>query len=223
MKLNLSKKQKIIIIIVAVAIALAGFLAFRVWNWQVKITTVRSFFSQLLGREELPDRVKQAIEKIKTNPNDVDAYVTVAAYKRDQGKYAEAIDIYETALIIRPIDTLLLMNVAELYVANKQYAEAESAYLKVIDNNPKWKSAYRSLVDVYRYFIKEKISEIPRILELGLKNNVGEGVDDEFIGQLAVYYKDFGPKEKAIEYYKKLLLINPKNEGAKNDLAELQK
>lgn len=219
----LTKKQKIIIIIVLVILILAGLLAGRIWWWQSKVGIVQTVLNEIFKKEQLPENVRAAVEKLKTNPQDVDSYIIVASYKREQGKYDEAIKVYSAALEIRPTDTLLLMNIAELYERTKQYAEAEEAYLKVIETNPRWVNSYRNLVTLYRYNFTEKRNDIPKILELGLKNNEGMGIDAEFIGQLAVYYQEFGPKEKAIEYYKKLIELDPKNETAKEELKKLEK
>ena len=222
MKIKLSKKQKIILIVVLAVLILAGLLAARIFWWQGRVSEIRTFFSQILEKEQLPDKVREAVEKLKSNPQDADSYLAIAAYKREKGEYSDAIKIYLAALEFRPTDTLLLMNIAELYERTKQYSEAETAYQKVIETNPKWTNSYRNLVSLYLYNLKEKQSEIPKILELGLKNNADEGIDAEFIGQLAVYYKDFGPKEEAIKWYKKLIELDPTNETAKKELAELK-
>jgi tetratricopeptide (TPR) repeat protein len=219
----LTKNKKIILIIVLIIILAGGLLAVKVWLWQGKLVNVKSIISQIFPlKEELPENVKQAVDNINNNPTDINSYLTVASYKRDKGQYEDAIKIYNAAIEIRPTDTLLLMNAAELYVRNKQYTEAEENYLKVIDTNPKWTNAYRNLAGLYRYNLQEKRTDIPKILELGLKNNEGMGVDAEFVGQLAVYYEDFGPKDKAIEYFEKLVVLDPTNETAKNTLERLK-
>jgi len=218
----MTKKQKITFIIIIIVLISTGLLAARIWWWQGKINFVQNVLNEIFKKEQLPENVRAALEKLKTNPQDVDSYILVANYKREKGKYDEAIKIYQAALEIRPTDTLLLMNIAELYERNNQYKEAEAAYLKVIETNPKWINSYRSLVNLYRYHLQEKRSEIPKILELGLKNNEGMGIDAEFVSQLAVYFKDFGPQKEAIKWYKKLIELDPKNETAKKDLEELE-
>lgn len=221
MKIKLSQKQKTIIIAILAVLILAGILAARIFWWQGRVSEIRTFFSQILEKEQLPDKVREAVEKLKNDPTDVNSYVIVANYKREKGEYEEAIKIYKAALEVRPTDTLLLMNLAELYERTKEYSGAESAYLRVTENNPKWISAYRKLADLYCYNLKEKQSEIPKILNKGMENNSENEL--YFVGPLAVYYKDFGPKEEAIKWYKKLIDLDPTNETAKNELAEIEK
>lgn len=219
----LGKKTKIAIIIVAVVLILGGFLAWQTWRWQGKMGDLKNYVFSLFASEkveELPANIKEAYEKLKQDATNVDAYLTLASWKREIGDITEAIKLYEAALKIRPTDTLLLNNVAELYTRNEQYDKSEEAYLKIIENNPKWLSAYRSLADLYRYQIPIKQPEIPRILKQGLDNN--PEYEAEFVGQLAVYHKDFGPKEEAIKWYERLVEIAPDNETAKQELEELK-
>jgi len=220
----MSKKTKIIIIVVAVVLILGGLFAWQTWQWQGKIGGLKNYVVSLFSgekAEELPANIKEAYEKLKTDATNIDAYLALASWKREKGDIVEAIKLYEAALEIRPTDTLLLGNVAELYTRNGQYDKSEAAYLKIIDTNPKWLSAYRSLVDLYHYQLPDKRAEIPGILEKGIKNN--PEIEAEFAGQLAVYYKEFGPKEEAIKWYEKLIKLSPDNETAKKDLEELKK
>jgi tetratricopeptide (TPR) repeat protein len=220
----LGKKAKIIIVIVAVVLILGGLLAWQTWRWQGKIGDLKNYVVSLFSgekAEELPANIKEAYEKLKQDPTNADAYLVLTAWKREKGDVVGAIKLYEAALQVRPTDTLLLSNVAELYTRNNQYDKSEAAYLKIIETNPKWLSAYRSLVDLYHYQIPDKRAEIPGILEKGIKNN--PEVEAEFVGQLAVYYKEFGPKEEAIKWYEKLVKLSPDNEAAKSDLEELKK
>ncbi len=220
---KIRERKKIIILIIILVLLLGGALVWRIWWWQGKLAEVRNLISQIFGQKQLPDNIKAALEKIKTDPTNVDSYITVASYDRDQGKYDEAIKIYLAALQIRPTDTLLLMNLADLYERTKNWTEAEKAYLKVIDTNPKWVNAYRNLAELYRYNLTAKQSEIPKILLLGLNNNKDLGIDAEFVGQLAVYYQDFGPKKEAIKWYEKLVELSPNNTAARTQLEQLKK
>ena len=172
-------------------------------------------------KEELPESIRDAYETLKNDPSNLDAYMALALWKRDQGELEEAIKLYEQALAVKPDDTLLLMNSAELYTRNEQYAEAAGAYVKVMEVNPRWLASYRSLADLYRYQMPERQIEIPSILKRGLEANS----DNElyFVGPLAVYYKDFGPEDEAIRWYERLLELDPTNTAAKSELEELKK
>ena len=47
--------------------------------------------------------------------------------------------------------------------------------------------------------------------------------ETDLINKLAVYYRDIGDTEKAIEYFEKSLEINPENELVTNELNRLKK
>jgi tetratricopeptide (TPR) repeat protein len=222
--MKLTKKTKIVIIVVAVVIILGGLLAWQTWRWQGSLSNIKNYVANLFSgekKESLPANIQAAYDAIKNDPTNTDAYMTLALWKRDQGNLDDAIKLYEAALQVKPNDTLLLMNSADLYIRNKQNAEAAGAYLKVVESNPKWLAAYRSLADLYRYQMPERHEEIPSILQKGLDANP----DNElyFVGPLAIYYKDFGPKDEAIKWYERLLELDPTNATAKEELDQLKK
>jgi tetratricopeptide (TPR) repeat protein len=217
----ITKKTKIFLIVIAAVLILGSLLAWQTWRWQGRMSEFRNYIVSLFAgeKEELPEDIRAAYETLKRDPSDVDAYMKIALWKRDKGQLEDAIKLYQAALEIRPTDTLLLGNIADLYIRNNQFSEAESAYFKIVENNPKWLSAYRNLADLYRYHLTEKQSEIPKILLKGLENNPENEL--YFVGPLAVYYKDFGPKEEAIKWYERLIELDPANETAKRELEEL--
>ena len=219
----MTKKTKIIIIVVAVVLILGGLLAWKTWSWQGKMGDLRNYVMSLFSGEEenLPEDIKAAYEALKNDPSDTSAYIKIAAWKKDNGKLEDAIELYEKALEVKPDDTLLLMNSADLYIRNEQYPEAAGAYVKVMEVNPKWLAAYRSLADLYRYQMPERQIEIPSILKRGLEANSENEI--YFVAPIAIYYKDFGPEDEAIRWYERLIELDPENTTAKNELEELKK
>jgi tetratricopeptide (TPR) repeat protein len=218
---NMSKKTKIIIIIIVTI--LGGLLAWQTLRWQGKMDDLRNYVASFFNEneEELPQEIKEAYDSIKADPSKTDPYITIATWKRDKGQIDDAIKLYNAALEVQPDNTLLLMNLADLYLRNQKYAEAEKNYLRVVEVNPKWLAAYRGLADLYRYQMPEKQSEIPKILEKGLETNPEHEL--YFVGPLAIYYKDFGTKEEAIKWYGRLLELDPGNTTAKGELEEIKK
>jgi len=220
----MTKRKKILIVVIVIILILAGLLAWQTWRWQGKMGELKNYVTSLFSgekKEELPEDIKAAYDVLKKDQSDIDAYIALAAWKREKGELEDAIKLYQAALEIRPTDTLLLNNIADIYNQNKQYSEAEAAYLKIVGNNPKWLSAYRNLADLYRYQMPEKQNEIPKILQKGLDNNSENEL--YFVAPMAIYYKDFGSKEEAIKWYERLIKLDPANETAKKELEELNK
>ncbi len=217
----MTKKTKIIIAVVVIVLIAGGLIAWQILSWQGRMGALReNIISLFSGEENLPDDIKAAYDALKNDPSDTSVYIKLALWKRDQGQLEEAIKLYEMALEIKPDDTLLLMNSADLYIRNKQYPEAAGAYVKVMQVNPKWLASYRGLADLYRYQMPERKGEIPSILKKGLEANPENEL--YFVGPLAVYYKDFGPEDEAIRWYERLLELDPENETAKSELEELK-
>lgn len=218
----MTKKTKIIVIIAAVILIVGILITWQTLRWQGKMGDLRNYVTSLFSSEteEIPEDVKAAYETLKDDPSDINAYMKIALWKRDSGDLEEALRLYEKALEVKPDDTLLLMNIADLYTRNEQYPEAAGSYWKVMQTNPKWLAAYRSLSDLYRYQMPERQIEIPSILKKGLE--VNPEYELYFVGPLAIYYKDFGPKEEAIRWYERLLELDPENTTAKNELEELK-
>lgn len=219
----MNKKTKIFLIVIVIILILGGLLAWQTWRWQGKLSDLKNYVVSLFSKEPaefLPENIKAAYETLKKDPTNIDAYLTLASWKRDKNELTDAIKLYQAALSVEPQNTLLLMNIAELYVRNQQYPEAEAAYLKVVEVNPKWLASYRSLADLYHYQMPEKQSEIPKILQKGLDNNSENEL--YFVGPMATYYRDFGPKEEAIKWYERLIKIDPENSTAKAELEEIK-
>ena len=220
---NMSKTTKIIIAVVIILIA-GGLVAWQTLSWQGKMAGIKETLSSMFSGEDsqLPENIKAAYDKIKEDPSNVDAYLTLARWKTDKGQTEDAVKLYKAALLVRPTDTLLWNNLADIYMKNKRYAEAEEAYLKIVETNPGWVQAYRSLVDLYRYQIPEKRTEIPKMLEDGMARNL-EYMKIHFVQLLAVYYRDFGPKEEAIKQYEELVKLDPANDTVKAELEGMKK
>lgn len=219
----MTKKKKIFLVIIVIVLILGGLFAWQVWRWQGNLSGIKNYVVNLFSgekKEGLPDNIQAAYDTLKTDPTNIDAYLALASWKRDKNELADAIELYKAALSVEPQNTLLLMNVAELYVRNQQYPEAEAAYLKVMEVNPKWLAAYRGLSDLYRYQMPEKQDQIPVILQKGLDANSENEL--YFVGPLAIYYKDFGTKEEAIKWYERLIKLDPENSTAKAELEEIK-
>ena len=215
----MSKKIKIIGAIIVVI--LAGIIFWQV-NKNRGVEGVDGIFNSVTEESGLPENIQEAYSNFKEDPTNIDSYVTIARWKADKGQIEDAIKLYLAALEIRPVDTLLLHNLADIYIKQKRYIEAEELYLKIIENNPGWISAYRSLVDLYRYQMPEKHTELPEILEYAMKVNLAH-MRVHFVQLLAVYRRDYGPKEEAIKWYEELVKLEPTNDMAKKELEELKK
>ena len=130
---------------------------------------------------------------------------------------AEAAWVY--TIQINPLSISAYANLAQLYWHPlPNIPKAEYMFKKIIELDPAGSSAlaaYKDLSDLYRYDYKEKAN----LADDTLLEALDKYPDNEMIlMSLARYYQETGDDTKAIEYYKKVLNIYPKNVSAKEEL-----
>jgi tetratricopeptide (TPR) repeat protein len=212
------KKRLPVIIVAIVFVVLLGVF---VWKSNIKEEQLNWTSTENLNLSNAEkDKYQETVVKLEQDEKDPEALINLARLRNWGGDPEGAIKIYLEALAMRPSDTLILNNLADVYYSIGDYKKAEEMYLTIIKNNPKWVSAYRELVNIYRFKLKDKSSQIPIILNKGLEANPEAGED--FYAMLGVYYQEAADKENAIKYFEKVLEANPQNTGAASALQELK-
>ena len=171
--------------------------------------------------DELLNKIREEEAKFSDDDpnNDRTAYELIAFNSRTLGDEEGAIRGYRASLALFPNNTLILNNIATSYKDLGDYKKAEAAYKKIIELSPGTIDAYRKLADLYLIPQVNKKDKVIPTLEIGLQA-VPNAPD--LLSYLAVYYKDEKEYVKAIEYYEKLLKVNPGNEAARQDLNTLR-
>lgn len=206
--------------IVAVAIIAGGVIFYNKYQEKKE----RDAFEVLLNKYPQSQQVREAINKAEKELNDSDkendflAYAVIGSQRNIVGDYSGAEKYYLKALSIRPTDNLVLWNLANVYIAQKKYQDAQVTLNKLIELDPYTIRYYIALADMYQYQIIDETKMVEAISR-GLSNNVDH---NDLLAYFAVYYKDKGDKIKAIEYYEKLVKAHPENEAAKSDLEQLK-
>lgn len=169
--------------------------------------------------KNLLERAKTDRERIKNNSRDLEAYLDLGIIKTQLGDLNGAEKVYLDSLKVVPRNILILNNLALLYVQIKDYKKAEQAFLRLLEITPSSYQTYIHLSELYLNNMNDK-KKAEEILLKGLE--VMPEMPD-LLSALAGFYRDQGQKLKAIEYYKRLLVINPNNSAAREELKELQK
>lgn len=149
--------------------------------------------------------------------NDSEAYLGIGFELRQLGEEKGAIKAHLVGLTLNDKNMRGWANLAVLYKENGKYKEAEEAYKKVIALNPGDTVAYRDLADLYLYYLTKKDSEIPTVIADGLAH-VPEHPD--LLIYLAVYYRDKGNVEKAIEYFERRAKVAPLDPDMAKEIAK---
>ena len=159
--------------------------------------------------------------KLQENPEDYESLLNLARLKQDLLDYDGAIEMYDNLRKEKPEDILLLNNLGTIYYNQKEYERSEEMYLAILEITPKWTNSYRELTNIYRYHLKDKKTEIEPLLLSGMEKY--PEMEADFVGLLAVYYDEIVPnREKAIEYYEKLIALYPGNDNFEERLKELR-
>ena len=169
------------------------------------------------------ERIMTSIRNYETTINDEDpandseAYLGIGFELRQLGEEKSAIKAHIVGLALNDHNMRGWANLAVLYKETGKYKEAEEAYKKVIALNPGDVTTYRDLSDLYLYYLTKKEGEIPAVIAQGLAS-VPEHPD--LLVYLAVYYRDKGNVEKAIEYFERRAKVAPLDPDIAKGIAE---
>jgi cytochrome c-type biogenesis protein CcmH/NrfG len=187
----------------------------KLLNFEIKDTTLTPEVIQ-----RFQGQYENLKKNLQQNPDDFNSWITLGILKKDVNDYEGARDIFIYAGQIRPQSSPPFANLADLY-ANflNEPLKAEENIKKAIENDPGDYNFYVTLADIYRYKIPGK--EV--LYEQTLLDALNKFPDEvNIISLLASYYRQTNQREKAIQFYEKLVKLNPNNITAKQDLEELK-
>lgn len=171
--------------------------------------------------EEYLSRIRENEPNLQNEDKKVarEAYELIAFDSRQLGDDVGSILGYRASISLFENNIFSWNNLAVSYQELGEYKKAEAAYKKIIEISPGEVSNYRKLADLYLYNLTEKESQIPALIGEGLQS-----VPDhpDFLSYLAVYWQNKGERDKAIEYYERLLKVMPLNKAAQDALNKLR-
>ncbi|OGY46068.1 MAG: hypothetical protein A2744_04100 [Candidatus Buchananbacteria bacterium RIFCSPHIGHO2_01_FULL_44_11] len=230
------KKSVIFALIIVLVLALAAAFFFVVLpQWQkssYKPVTLSDYLNSKqaeylaldLSEGSLAKVIEQILKieaELKINPNDYQNWVQVGVLYQRLHEYDLAKKSFEVAAEILPGEGLAFANLAELYVFNfKDFDQAVENYKKAIANDYWQVSWYRSLADLYRSKFPDKISEIEPLMLQGVEKNPGTASD--YYGYLLTFFWEQGEFQKALDYGKKLLALDPNNDKYQQAIKDLE-
>ena len=105
---------------------------------------------------------------------------------------------------------------AEIYITQKQYKEAEQALHKAVEVNPTWNIPYQNLANIC--LVRGDFSSAEKAYQQGLKAIPD---DPQLLISMAQMYERNKNYDKAIRDYERVLSRQPGNDIAANNLASL--
>jgi tetratricopeptide (TPR) repeat protein len=135
-----------------------------VWRWALLLLCAAAFFGVALAQSESADLQEaanllkagqrdQALERVNkalaANPREAQARFMKGLILTEQGKHAEALDIFGKLTQDYPNLPEPYNNLAVIYASQGQYDKARAALEQSIRTHPSYATAYENLGDVY--------------------------------------------------------------------------
>lgn len=220
------KKASIIVVIIVIIIVVAGIFLIKKYyqpnSSNVPFQLDLSVNTTLAWTDAKKAQYEQVKEALAKNPNNFDALFNLAGIKQSLLDTEGAIKIYNQLRILKPQDIRPLQNLGTIYVDTKQYESAEEMELAILAITPKWLNAYRELISLYQFHLKDKGAKLEPLLLRAYE--ISPELKMDMTSLLALYYDVvLNNREKAVEYYQQAVQLDPRNTGAKDRLAELKK
>ncbi len=230
----MTSKKKAIILQLVVLVIIAGALGYyfyRQANQESPLSGQELHQIEFIPADDLSEAaVKQYQERfnfikqqIENEPNELTHWLALSSTMKAIRSYDQAEEVWLYITEKWPEDPTAFANLGDLYTNFLvDYSKAEWAFKQAIaktENINEHLIFYRNLHRLYQQKYQEKTDLADDILFEALEKYPDE---PDFLTLLADYYQDVGDKEKAIEYYEKLLKVDPLNQEAKQELEKLK-
>jgi tetratricopeptide (TPR) repeat protein len=232
----MNKKPKIIIEVIIAVILLGALVSYFYYQFNInktKDTSPELILSEITFnpapdldpalKQKYAERFIKIGDMINKDPNNLLDWLALASVMKGAKDYAGAEKVWLYIIQRWPDDPVAFGNLGDLYTNFlPDYPKAEWAYQKAIDVSSgiaEHLIYYRNLHELYKHYYQEKSDLADDILLEALERYPDEL---DFLALLATYYRDNKQKEKAIEYFEKLLEIEPNNQAAQRDLERLK-
>jgi tetratricopeptide (TPR) repeat protein len=149
--------------------------------------------------------ISQGKKLIKEFPQYVILYNIIGSAYQNIGKYSLAKEIFLKGYKMDPRNIAIMNNLANTYKNLEEITLAENLFNKIINEKPDYINAYVNLGN-----LKRDINDFTSALKL---YNKALNINDKIpviLYSLALAYQGLGEFEKAIDYSKKTLLLDPK-------------
>lgn len=164
-------------------------------------------------------------KSLELNPNDKETILSIAGTFKAQKRYAEAIEMYKKAIEITdpPATAEDYFQLAQLYYGNKDYANAEVYYTKVLELKPDNAGVYYQRASVKLYADPEQSTasakpDYAKFLELsvGQEEKLKKQIVRACIYMAKDAIKNMNDKAAATTFVERGLSLDPENQELKD-------
>ena len=225
--MTLSRQQTIGLIVGAVVVALA---AYGLWmithpaNPYKGLTLTRVVTLDEATREYFEQRLettKAAIAAAEASGEevDLDLYLSAASDAYSLGDLVQAREMLEKQLEGNSLNFVAWNNYALILEAMGDYDAAETAFRKTLEIEQGIEKYSIDYADFLREHFPERREDLKAILEANLALG-GQTVWN--MVALAEWYAEGGECQKAVDHYEVAVVLDPKNQALKDDMAALE-
>lgn len=168
-----------------------------------------------LSKEDHEYRV--AIANVKKEPDNPTYRVNLGWVYFKQGKYDLAEQEFKNALQLDPKSVQARYNMAVVYLETQRAGEAKGILEEITRDSPRYAAA-RSLLG-YTYF---QLGEYEKSIKEYQAADFVEPGNTNVLYQIGQAYEKLGQKDKALEYYRKVLQYNPLFKEAEEAIKNLE-
>ena len=173
--------------------------------------------ARIYMRKDDLDRAREYLEKALTEqPNHPEILGSLLTIDAAQGRLAESASRIKGVITEKSDDAQLQQLAGRLAVLESRNADAEAAFKRAIELDPKLMSSYRLLAQFYAR--TGRTGETISTYENALKVSPDQPQIHHFLG---VLYEYNGDREKAVEHYEAAIRAEPNLGEAKNNQAYL--
>lgn len=199
-----------------------------------------------LSARRWEDARQQMGAVLKLDPNNVDAYVLTGQVEFRSGHVREAVEAFQQAERLAPKDRRAQVGLGEANVVLRQYAQAETHYLRAIELDSSSVATYMNLAELYRLenqpdsvvrALRQCVTANPKaatpymsLATLDLERGDRAGIDSVFqefraannnstdaLLSISGFYLKIGDNTQAKRVIEEVLTRDPKNHDPKND------
>ena len=164
---------------------------------------------QIAGRSKgLREREPQLIEAAQKDPNSFQAQVRLATFYEQTNQVKKASEAYETALALRPKDSMTRQRYAQMLDRSGKATDAADQYLILLKDNPN-ALGYNHHQVMQTFFNAGKVDALVPLAKDMILPSVGRNYGNSFAEGVARQSLENNNPKVAIELYEKIITVQP--------------
>ncbi|MFH1353355.1 MAG: tetratricopeptide repeat protein [bacterium] len=153
---------------------------------------------------------------VKNDPQNPMIRLTLAAFYEGQKKWVKTIEQYRAIYRINPDSISPLLKIGQIYRKIDNLDEAEKVYKKALETEPDNFPALIALAGIY-----EKGGDWKKVRDVLMKFHLIKDDFPEIEMYLGLAFLNLGEKEKAEDFFKKAVNLDPENAAVYHSLARI--